>query len=141
MPRNPPPPSEPAEDDAGEVPPEDDATAEVPADAPRRGRGKKGTPTSAMAEHDRVLVTRTARRAYQVLEIMVERIYTEIVEADKKAVPKLHRDTAQAMLNLQKMAAGMIDTHPGLLEDLQEGGVDPEATDEDVEGMLEALDL
>jgi hypothetical protein len=141
MPRKPPPPSEPTEDDAGEVPAEDDATAEVPVDAPRRGRGKMGVPISAMAEHDRVLVTRTTRRAYQILELMVERIWDQVVETDKKTVPKLHRDTTLAMVNLQRMAAGMIDKHPGLLEDLQEGGVDPMATDEEVEGMLEALDV
>lgn len=113
---------------------------EPTADAPRprgRPRTKTGTPVAAMDEVDRELVTRTARRAYQILEVLVERLWDEVAESDGAVLsPK----TTAAMLSLQKMAAGMIDKHPGLLAELQAQGPDPEATDEELEKILEAVE-
>lgn len=114
---------------------DDESTADVP--RPRgRLRTKTGTPVATMADEDRELVTRTARRAYQILEELVERLWDEVAEADGAVLsPK----TTLAMLNLQKMAAGMIDKHPGLLAELQAQGTDPETTDDDLEKILEAI--
>jgi hypothetical protein len=116
---------------------EDPPTEDAPPPA-RRSPKRKGTPVVDMAAEDRALVTRTARRAYEILEILVERLFDQVVDAPE--VPKLPVGTVTAMLNLQKMAAGMIDKHPGLLAELQSGGADPEATDDDLERILRAVD-
>lgn len=115
---------------------DDDPTEDGP--RPRgRPRTKTGTPIASMADEDRELVTRTARRAYQILEELTERLWDEVVESSGVVLsPK----TTMAMLNLQRMAAGMIDKHPGLLADVQSQGTDPEATDDELERVLAAVE-
>lgn len=115
----------------------EDEPSEAPK-APRGRRGKpKGTPVADMAAEDRALVTRTARRTYEILEYTVERLYDEVVSSD--GVPHISSSLASALLSLQKMAAGMLDKHPGLLAEVQAQGTDPETTDDDLEKILEAI--
>lgn len=111
-----------------------------PEDTPRARprRGSTGTAVSSMASSDRELVTHTARRAYEILGVLVDRLYAQVNENEN--LVRLDKDAMAAMLSLQRMAAGMIDKHPGLLAELQAQGPDPEATDEELEKILEAVE-
>ena len=112
-----------------------------PDDPPGKGRRRasKGTaPVEDLSASDRERVTHTARRGYEILDILVERIYEFVLDSD--GVPELPRDTMQGMLNLQKTLGGMLTQHPGLLAEVKAQGVDPEATDEDLDRILHAID-
>lgn len=110
-------------------------------DAPRpRTRSKEGgsAPISAMSAEDRAMVTAIPRRVYEIIELTVDKLWAEISES--QGVPKIPGATAKALLDLQKMAAGVIDKHPGLFNELEAQGKKPEATDEDLERVLAALE-
>lgn len=97
---------------------------------------KKGTPAKLLTEEDRERVLVTVRDSYLVLQTTVARLRLEVEAAD--GVPRIDRDTAQALLNLQRMTAGLVEAHPGLME-LAKQGEEQAATDDDVEAILEVL--
>lgn len=103
-----------------------------------KGRGRaaapRGTPARRMSEDDREAVVATVRDAYAILRMLVERTRVA-VEAGSV---ELNRDTTQAMLNLQRMAAGLVDAHPGLLELVKGASGEGEVTDDDLDAILKA---
>lgn len=109
-------------------------------DAPRpRTRSKEGgsAPISAMSDEDRAMVTAIPRRIYEIIELTVDRLWVDIVESE--GVPKIPGSTAKALLDLQKVAAGVIDKHPGLFSELEAQGANPRAAEDDLEKVLAAL--
>lgn len=101
---------------------------------------KRGAPAKAMEPSDREEVLATVRDTYAILRNLaarIRRVLERQIDEDGE-LPKLDRDTSQAMLNLQRMAAGLIDAHPGLLELVKASG-DEEVSEDDLRSILQAL--
>lgn len=73
-------------------------------------------PVVGLNADDRQVAIRTVRKTYRALEIMAGRILESIETYEGAGVPLIDRDTTTALLNLQRMAHGMIDAHPGLMQ-------------------------
>lgn len=111
---------------------------------PRRPSGRRPsvkelgqTPVEQMAVPDRDRALGIVRKTYSALAILAERMFEEV----KGGATELDRDTAQAALSWQRMAAGIVEAHPGLLA-LEKGeaqGVEPIPTEDELEEILVAL--
>lgn len=107
--------------------------------AQRAGEHRARTPAARLPEQDRETVLATVRHAQSTLLRLARRLDAEVEKAEKEDRPaRLDRDTTQAMLSLQRATAGLIETHPGLLE-LAREAEDEKATDDDLDGILAAL--
>lgn len=95
--------------------------------------GPKGVaPVETLADKDRDRLVRMVRGLYHAIDLYQQ----GLVVSGRLSRPD--RDTSAAALNWQKTAAGLIESHPGLLE-LVKG---PEASgvdDDNIDDIVEAL--
>lgn len=99
------------------------------------------TPAARLPEQDRETVLGTVRDSQAALRLLAKRLREQVEkDATDGTPPSLDRDTTQAMLSLQRATAGLIETHPGLLE-LAREAEDDKATDDDLDGILAALGI
>lgn len=119
-------------------------TAGATTPAPRPSRAKPRVSVEDMAPQDRERIVGIVRDVHVMLSRLADstRRYVEAAAEVGDEPPKLDRDTAQAALNLQRMAASLIDSHPGLLE-LAAAGEDKAkgVGDEDLNDVLAALGI
>jgi hypothetical protein len=101
----------------------------------------KGAPARTMSESDRDAVLETVRDSYAILRMLTRQMRLDIEEAiNAKRTPALSRDTIGAMNDLQRMASGMIDAHPGLLELAKSASPDGGIGEDELLGIVDALE-
>ncbi len=108
---------------------------------PTRPVGPKLAATCArdLSEDDRVAVLDTVRDIRAILRSMVARLRRAVEAAGPDELPQIHRDTAQAMLSLQKTGSGLLADNPGLLELARAAEPATADTEVDIEAALAAL--
>ncbi len=90
-------------------------------------------PADSLAQEDRDVALSIVRETYGLLNTRIQHLATIDTES-----PLPEKET-RALLNLQKLAAGVIGAHPGLL-DLTSDGKAPIATKDDNDKFLQALE-
>lgn len=81
----------------------------------KKPRQPTGAPVETMAPDDRQRVLGIVRDSYATIA-HVMKVIRQAVESTDVDVPRIDRDTAQALLNLQRTASGLVEAHPGLME-------------------------
>lgn len=100
---------------------------------------RKGAPAALMDEDDRARALTTVRNAYRVIHLIVSRTLGQVEHGPGGQIPSLDRDTSQALLNLQRVAAGMIDSHPGLMELAKGEEPGENLSEDDLAGILDGI--